>query len=288
MAKPVVLIIDDEPYFLLMTKEMVEDAGYTAIISNDVDEGVQLFYEKKPDLLLLDIVMPGEFGTEVCRDLKETEQGRNTPIILMSSGVKEMSGGEGLIEYKADEYILKPIEIGIFTGLLSKYLRKTDSPMLEPSKGIGKEVPGKEITQKDWFNLKDLKESKPAGKRKVTEGFLTNKVTEDVIKIEQGDGCLILHLRIETKTKYIFTANSMININNGGIFITSNSPAPLGTKVQMKVDCGGEVLELKSVVIWVQPANLTTGQASGMGIRFSDQKSESIAKIRNFLNSMTV
>ena len=140
MSKTKVLLVDDNKYFLLLTREILEDGGYEVLMTEDVEEAVKIFYSQKPDAVVLDVVMPKEFGTEVCKDLKQTEQGRNTPIILMSTGVKEMTDANGLEEYKADGFILKPFEKDIFLSILKK---------LVEAKGTGISTAAK--TQKDAF-----------------------------------------------------------------------------------------------------------------------------------------
>ena len=285
MAKRTILVIDDERYFLLLTKEMLEEEGYMVIAADDVDEGVKLFYEKKPDMLVMDIVMPKEFGTEICKDLKETDQGKRTPIILMSSGVKEMSEGEGLEEYKADEYILKPFDKHVFIGLLKKHLERDQTVTVSFDK---KEL---EQTQRekldlDLFDLKDIKPYSGSGKPKSVDFSQKSYSKENLVQIEQGEGGLNIKISVEQRTAGIFLANTMINVNNGGIFVTSDFPAPLGSKIDLRLKCNLEEISLKGMIVWVQPANLKTSQQSGMGIRFHDQKAEGIAKLRSYIDSI--
>lgn len=265
MAKPTVLIIDDERYFLLFAKEMTEDAGYMVIATDDVEEGVRMFYEKKPDALVMDIIMPKEFGTEVCRDLKETDQGQNTPIILMSSGVKEMTDeGGGLAEYKADDYILKPFEKEVYIGILNKYLKRDKRPVIE--EGIDTE-----------------REATPKGKESQAG---SSDLKGASIDISQGQGEIIVSMPVNNSTRPIFMDNPMVNIKTGGMFLTADYPAALGSKVNLKLKCGTEEVVVRGMVVWVQPANIKTHQSAGMGIRFHDQNSEGLKKLKDYVFSL--
>jgi len=294
MAKPKILLVDDQKYFLLLTTEILEEAGFEVLSTDDVDEGVKLFYSEKPDAVVLDIVMPKEFGTEVCKDLKQTEQGKNTPIILMSTGVKEMTDGDGLTEYLADGFILKPFENDIFLGILKKQMEdknafpistaamtqremssKKDSPSLEEASNLSEQI-NEEI-------------EKPRVKQaKIEEPRKSVFTSSDPVEIKDGEGVVLLNLKLEARTRPIFTGNSMINISGGGIFINSDSPLALGTKMEVSVSGQFPAITLKGMVVWVQPANPASGQKSGMGIRFTNQKSEELGKLKKYVSELTV
>jgi CheY-like chemotaxis protein len=116
----VVLVADDEPSTLALVASHVRAKGYKVLEASDGDQAWQLAYEHLPDLVVLDVMMPGMSGWEVCRKIREA-------VSLAHTGVVMLTGiGENLNEmtsplYGADTYIDKPFE---FTELDAK-IRET-------------------------------------------------------------------------------------------------------------------------------------------------------------------
>ena len=103
----VILVVDDEMDILEMTSIILEDAGHDIITAMNGETAIELVKRNKPDLILLDAVMPGMNGLDVCRALKRNAQTRNIPILLFSalgSGIDMMLENRD----KADAYITKP------------------------------------------------------------------------------------------------------------------------------------------------------------------------------------
>lgn len=288
MSKPKVLLIDDDKYFLLLTKEYLEEGGYEVFAVDKVDEGVKLFYSEKPDAVVMDIVMPGEFGTEVCKDLKNTQQGQDTPIILISSGVKEMTEDDSLEEYKADGYLLKPFEKDVFLTILSRQLAKRGGPF-STAMATQRDISFDELDTKDGgeelFKLEEVDEPKVNSKRQAKKPQKVERKgkADPNVKISQDEGGLQAHVSFGPSTRKTFLDNSMINIRNGGFFVETMSPAALGTKVNVKISHPNEEMQLKGMVVWVQHKNEQSGTEAGMGIRFRDQKSEILERLKKYV-----
>ena len=86
-----ILFIEDEPDQIMVIKTRLEASGYEVITANDGATGLQLAKEEHPDLVLLDIVMPGMDGIEVCSRLRASEKTRDIPVIaITASGEKSM------------------------------------------------------------------------------------------------------------------------------------------------------------------------------------------------------
>lgn len=81
-----ILVIDDEPYILLMVKKMLERAGYEVNLASNGSEGLRLFSKFRPGLVITDIIMPEKEGLETIREMKRIS--RDLKIIAMSGGGK--------------------------------------------------------------------------------------------------------------------------------------------------------------------------------------------------------
>lgn len=109
MSKQKILMIEDEIDLAEVAKIGLEDAGYKVILAGDGETGVKKAREEKPDIILLDVALPGLMdGHEVCKCLQE-EDNKDTPIIMLTaSAVKEveeeslMSGAVGFIKKPYD------------------------------------------------------------------------------------------------------------------------------------------------------------------------------------------
>lgn len=110
-AQKKVLVIDDEGDLLKLTKTRLEANGYRVLMLGSGDHALEYVKAEKPDLILLDIVMPGKNGCDVCRELKADKDTGKIPVIVFTAQypeeeyVKINSG-----EIGADDYILKPFE----------------------------------------------------------------------------------------------------------------------------------------------------------------------------------
>lgn len=106
-----ILVIDDEGDLLKLARTRLEASGYKAITLDSGERVLETAKAEKPDLILLDIVMPGKTGTEVCRELKADKATVNIPVIIFTAkypweeGIKLSSAEMG-----ADGYILKPFD----------------------------------------------------------------------------------------------------------------------------------------------------------------------------------
>ncbi len=107
MSKEKVLIVEDEEDILQLLSFNVEAAGYEVIASADGYEGLHLAIAHHPDLVLLDIMLPGLDGFEVCKELKRKKETSEIPIIMLTARGEEVDRIVGL-ELGADDYVVKP------------------------------------------------------------------------------------------------------------------------------------------------------------------------------------
>lgn len=105
-----ILIIDDDPTSLKLTESRLKANGYEIHISSDAPEGLEKAMKFKPDLIILDVMMPVVNGYNFCRLIKTQESCRHIPIILLTSRGAEEDRKIGK-EVGADAYITKPFNI---------------------------------------------------------------------------------------------------------------------------------------------------------------------------------
>ena len=109
--KKKILVIDDEGDLLKLEKTRLEVSGYSVITLDSGACVLETAKSEKPDLILLDVVMPGKNGCDVCRELKADPATRGIPVIIFTAHYPEeeyLKVGSG--EVGADDYILKPFE----------------------------------------------------------------------------------------------------------------------------------------------------------------------------------
>lgn len=107
MFKKKILIIDDTELMVQMIADILAGEGYDVVSANNGTDGIRMVMTHKPDLVLLDVIMPGLDGFEVCRLLREDESNNLLPIIMLTAQGNEDDKLTGL-ELGADDYITKP------------------------------------------------------------------------------------------------------------------------------------------------------------------------------------
>jgi len=109
--KAVILVVDDNPVNLDVLSAYLSDSGYTLLLKKDGEKAISLLDRKQPDIILLDIVMPGIDGLETCRRLKADERTRDIPVIFMTALSDPVDKIKGF-EAGAVDYITKPFHQG--------------------------------------------------------------------------------------------------------------------------------------------------------------------------------
>lgn len=123
MAKNTILLIDYEPRSIERTKSPLVALGYRVAVATDGLAGVEAFERLKPDLVLIEAMIPKKHGFEVCQDLKKTPVGKRTPIIITTSVYKGRKyRTQALHMYGCDEYIEKPIPEDQFIEIVRRFL----------------------------------------------------------------------------------------------------------------------------------------------------------------------
>jgi DNA-binding response OmpR family regulator len=103
-----VLIVDDDPLTRLMASEALRESGYTSVEAEDGLRALALFDSERPDLVLLDVMMPRLGGFDVCQHLRARPEGQLVPIIMLT-GLDDGESVERAFQVGATDFISKPI-----------------------------------------------------------------------------------------------------------------------------------------------------------------------------------
>ncbi len=121
--KPHILIIEDEPAQREILSYNLSAEGYRVSTAADGDEGVMMVSEDPPDVVVLDWMLPGLSGIEVCRRLKSASETRGIPVIMLSARSEEADKVRGL-ETGADDYVSKPYSVSELMARVRTQLRR--------------------------------------------------------------------------------------------------------------------------------------------------------------------
>lgn len=133
--RPRILVVDDEESVRESAGYTLEQEGFEVVLAGSGEEAEERLGEGEFDLLVLDIMMPGKSGLDVCRDVRQTSA---VPIILLTAKDSEADKVEGL-ESGADDYVTKPFSLRELTGRIRAQLRRREldrspSPAGAPTK----------------------------------------------------------------------------------------------------------------------------------------------------------
>lgn len=124
MDKKRILIVDDEEDILKVLKFRLEANNYEVLSASDGQEGLTKARTEKPDLMILDLMLPKLDGYKVCRMLKFDETYKTIPIIMFTARAQKEDEGLGK-EMGADAYITKPFEPEVLLEKIRELLKKT-------------------------------------------------------------------------------------------------------------------------------------------------------------------
>ncbi len=108
MSKKKVLVVDDSPTAMFMVTTILKREPYELMKARDGQEAIEVAAAQRPDLILMDVVMPRKTGFEACRELKQREDTKSIPVILVTTR-GEGENVEAGFESGCNDYITKPI-----------------------------------------------------------------------------------------------------------------------------------------------------------------------------------
>ena len=123
MAEEKILVVDDEDNILELLKFNLENNSYKVVTASNGDEALKLARSEEPNLILLDLMLPGLDGYELCKEIRRDVNLSHTPIIMITAKSEELDKILGL-ELGADDYITKPFSIREMLARVKAVLRR--------------------------------------------------------------------------------------------------------------------------------------------------------------------
>lgn len=201
MEKYKILIVDDEPDILEFMQYNLEKEGFEVFLASSGKQAIQVAKEKLPDLIILDVMMPGMDGIETCRELRNDSRLRDTIIAFLTARNEDYSQIAGF-ESGADDYIAKPIKPRVLISRIKALLKRSGQGIAEPVT----EISGLTIDRNTYTLTKDGNELTLPKKEFELLAFLATKpgkvFTRDEIlnrvwgnEVVVGDRTIDVHIR---------------------------------------------------------------------------------------------
>lgn len=112
-----VLVVEDDPLSLNIVTTFLRTHGYDILIARTGKQALEVFDLDKPDMMIVDVQLPRKNGFEVCFEVKRTERGKTTPVVLMSAVYTDEEHAKRYAdELSADGYFVKPFEMKSLLG----------------------------------------------------------------------------------------------------------------------------------------------------------------------------
>ncbi len=220
MLKETILIVEDEKDIVKMLDYNLKKEGYKVIVADDGEDALDLAKSKSPDLILLDLMLPGLDGLEVCKELKNERKTRPIPVIMLTAKAQESDKVIGL-ELGADDYVTKPFSPRELIARIKAVLRRGKEKLPEVIKigdlgldfsKIEVTVKGRpvELTSKEFELLKTLIQAKG---RVLSRDYLLDNVWGFNHAIEIETRTVDVHIRtlrkkLKSAAKYIITVKN--------------------------------------------------------------------------------
>ena len=125
-----ILIIEDDPDIAESLRYNLDRAGLRTVIAESGEKGLRLALNQAPSLILLDLMLPGMSGTELCRRFRREPSTEKTPIIILTAKASESDKISGL-ELGADDYITKPFSVKELLARVRAVLRRTNENQIQ-------------------------------------------------------------------------------------------------------------------------------------------------------------
>ena len=116
---PRILVVDDNEDNAHIIRDYLEARGYPIFVAYNGDQAMTLFEKEKPSLVLLDVMMPGRDGWQVCREMKESPTGAGVRIIMVTA-LQDWMDKRQAIETGADDFVEKPFELAKLASVVER------------------------------------------------------------------------------------------------------------------------------------------------------------------------
>jgi len=122
-----ILLVDDEQDYSFLLKRNLERLSYKVLLASDGKKGLQLAKRHKPDLIFLDIMMPGMNGIEVLKNLKENIETLSIPVVMLT-GREDEEAKKLAASFYNEDYLVKPVELEQLHTRIEKILGRRNEP----------------------------------------------------------------------------------------------------------------------------------------------------------------
>jgi DNA-binding response OmpR family regulator len=119
-----ILIVDDEPHIVALEKAVLELKGFKILAAFNGEEALKILEKNKPDLVILDMMMPGMSGREVCEKIRKNPKTKNLKVIFVTVARFSEIGKENLKGMKVLDYITKPFDNDDLVARVNKAIAK--------------------------------------------------------------------------------------------------------------------------------------------------------------------
>ena len=198
-----ILLVDDEEDILNFLSYNLKKEGYEVFLANNGHDGIDLAKKNKPDLIVLDVMMPEMDGIETCRLIRENESLKNSLIVFLSARSEDYTQIAGF-DSGADDYITKPIKPRVFISRIKALLRRMGggavkaekildfgSIKIDLEKYMVYKNSGEVVLPKKEFKLLELLVSKPG--KVFTREFILDQIWGEEVVV--GDRTIDVHVR---------------------------------------------------------------------------------------------
>jgi len=135
ILKPQILIVEDEEDIRELVRYNLERESFAVTETESGEAGLKAVAKKKPDLILLDLMLPGKDGLQVCRELKQSDASRDIPVVMMTARGEESDIVTGL-ELGAEDYIVKPFSPKVLVARVKAVLRRKVAPAVPDAEDV--------------------------------------------------------------------------------------------------------------------------------------------------------
>ena len=135
-----ILVVDDEPSIAKIVKKQLEVAGYEVLVAVDGQDGLDKARQERPDMMVLDVMLPKMNGFEVCATLKQDPQYRQIPILMLTAKAQRQDYQQGL-QQGAEAYLTKPFKLEELLSKVQALLQQAAAASPAPSAGPATPTP---------------------------------------------------------------------------------------------------------------------------------------------------
>jgi len=120
-----IIVVDDDSAFVRLVRQVLAKEGYEVLAAGSGEEGLRLLFAHRPDMVLLDVVLPGLNGWQTCSRIRDIS---DVPIIMLTAHEKTEDDIVRGLDYGADEYVIKPVGSKELVGRVRAVLRRAELP----------------------------------------------------------------------------------------------------------------------------------------------------------------